>query len=141
MQLNKLLPSCQHLIFISQQLAVPSSTYCYCRFERIFCIGQVLMKFAGVLNTVVLIDFDYSLTVELPFFLFKQVLFLSSCLLHCVDFGSSGSVLQLDRPRSCAVLFLINLVKPLVVILFLRVAHGVGGYLLCFFFSFIPKFI
>jgi hypothetical protein len=51
----------------------------------------------------------------------------------------------LDRPRYCAVLFLINrgtlLVKPLLVLLFSRIAHDGCGYTLYFFFSFIPKLI
>jgi hypothetical protein len=99
-------------------------------------------------SPVVSLNFDESLIVELPFFLSKQVLFPSSCLpvfIHCSELCSSGSVLNLDRPRSCAVLFLINrgtlLVKPLLVLLFSRIAHDSGGYILYFFFSFIPKFI
>jgi hypothetical protein len=46
------------LVFISQQLAVCSSTHCFCRFERLSCIVQALIKFGGVLNTVVSLDFD-----------------------------------------------------------------------------------
>jgi hypothetical protein len=45
-------------ILFSQQLTVRSSTHCYCRVERQSCIVQELIKFAGVLNTVMSLDFN-----------------------------------------------------------------------------------
>jgi hypothetical protein len=109
------------------------------------CIVEAHIKFAGVLNTQFRLKSDRRVTL----FHSKQILFPSLFLLvfiHCREQCSSGSVLNLDHPRSCAVLFVINrgtlLVKPLLVLLFSRVNNGSGGgYLLYFFCSFIPKFI
>jgi hypothetical protein len=74
----------QHLVFISQQLTVRSWTHCYCRFKRLSCIVEELIKLAGVLNTVVSLDFDKSLVVELPF-LFSQQVFFSFLVLAYIN--------------------------------------------------------
>jgi hypothetical protein len=66
------------LVFICQQLAVRSWTHYYCRFKRLSYIVEELIKLAGVLNTVVSLNFDKSLIVELPFWgtlLVKPLLF------------------------------------------------------------------
>jgi hypothetical protein len=62
-------------LFVAQHIAI----------ARLSCIVHALIKFAGVLNTVVSLDFVLNLIAELPFFLSKQVSFLRACLLYSLQ--------------------------------------------------------
>jgi hypothetical protein len=104
------------LIAVGQQLAVCSSTQYYCRFQTAFLYRSGAYKICRSPEHCSVARFRLKSDRRVAFFfLSKQTIFRFSCLpvfIHCRELcirelGSSGSVLNLDHQRSCAVIFLI----------------------------------